>query len=214
MTSAGATCPNCGAPVTFAWAGAVQTSCPFCKSLLVRSDVDLRKVGTVGDFPATSSPLQVGTTGAFEHRRFTVVGRVVYAYDRGSWNEWCLHMSDGTGAWLSDARGDYGFSTPVAGHDVPAQSQLKVGANFAWDGRIYKLTAVIAARIRAVEGDLPFTTWNRTDAVLAELDANDGHFATLDFRELPPVLMLGTWTEFDALQLDNLREVDGWRRPA
>lgn len=218
MTAPSTTCPNCGAAIRFAWSQAVQTTCPYCKSVLIREQMDLKRVGTVGDLPPTSSPIRLGTTGAFHHRRFTVVGRVVYAYDRGSWNEWHVRFDDaGEGdesAWLSDARGEYAFAVATPGQTAPPADHLRVGANFVWMQRIYKLMSVTTAQYAGVEGELPFTTWDRHEATLAQLDANDGHIATLDYRSQPPVLLLGEWATFDGLVLDGLREIDGWPRPA
>ncbi len=214
MTAPTVTCPNCGAAIRFEWSGAVQTTCPYCKSVLVRDDVNLKTVGTVGDFPATSSPIQIGTTGSFRHRRFAVIGRVVYEYDRGSWNDWHVHLDDGTSAWLSDARGEYAFSIKTATAEAPTLEKLRVGSNFVWERRIYKLMAVTKARYRAVEGELPFTTWNRREATLVDLDATDGHIATIDYRDQPPAVYLGEWTTFDDLHLARLRAIDGWPLPA
>ncbi len=218
MTAPATTCPNCGAAIHFAWSQAVQTTCPYCKSVLIRDQMDLKRVGTVGDPPPTSSPIRLGTTGAFHDRRFTVVGRVVYAYDRGSWNEWHVRFDDAgeadTSAWLSDARGEYAFEVATKEPQTPPLDHLHVGTNFAWDHRIYKLMSVTTARYAAVEGELPFTTWDRHEATLAQLDANDGHIATLDYRVQPPSLLLGEWATFDGLALDRLREIDGWPRPA
>ncbi|MGH7668442.1 MAG: DUF4178 domain-containing protein [Gemmatimonadaceae bacterium] len=213
MTEPAATCPNCGGAIRFDWSRAVQTSCPFCHSVIVRGDVDLKTVGTVGDFPATSSPLQIGTTGAFEHRRFTVVGRVVYEYDRGSWNDWHLRLDDGTSGWISDAQGEYALSVEAALAQIPGPDQLHIGGNFVWEQRIYKLMGVTSVRYRAAEGELPFTTWDRHTGTLADLDAADGHVATIDYRAQSPVLQLGEWVSFDALQLAGLREIDGWPLP-
>src|SRR5436190_852887 len=36
MTRRSAPCPNCGAPIEFLWSSAVQTTCSFCRSILVR----------------------------------------------------------------------------------------------------------------------------------------------------------------------------------
>ena len=195
----------------------MQTICPYCKAVLIRDQMDLKRVGTVGEMPATSSPIQLGTTGAFHHRRFTVVGRVVYAYDRGSWNEWHVRFDDAgeadTSAWLSDARGEYAFAVATTGQETPPLDRLHPGANFAWAQRIYKLTSVTTAQYASAEGELPFTTWDRREATLAQLDANDGHIATLDYRGQPPALLLGEWATFDGLELDRLREIDGWPRP-
>ena len=96
-------CPSCGAPITFRWAQAVQTTCDFCKSVLVRTGLDLEKVGQQADFPATASPVQIGMTGRWGQRTFTVVGRLTYEWARGRWNEWYLRLGEGSGAWLSDA---------------------------------------------------------------------------------------------------------------
>ena len=113
MTARSASCPNCGATIEFRWSGAVQTICPYCKAVLVRRDVDLEKVGMVSDLPPTSSPIQLGTEGRWQKDGFVVVGRIVYRYERGGWNEWYLRTTSGGDAWLSDAQGDLAISSPA-----------------------------------------------------------------------------------------------------
>src|SRR5207244_4713413 len=90
MTRSEATCPNCGARVEFRWSSAVQTVCPFCRSILVRQDVDLTKVGTVADLPPSSSPIQLVTAGRYHQKEFEVVGRIVYKWEQVGWND--LHV--------------------------------------------------------------------------------------------------------------------------
>jgi len=51
MSQPTGTCPNCGANIVFRWSSSVQTVCEYCKSILVRTDVDLKKVGQVADLP-------------------------------------------------------------------------------------------------------------------------------------------------------------------
>ena len=51
MTSRAANCPNCGAPLVYRWSSSVQTVCEYCHSIVVRTDVDLKKVGQVADLP-------------------------------------------------------------------------------------------------------------------------------------------------------------------
>ena len=110
MTGPEATCPNCGARVEFRWSSAVQTVCPFCRSILVRQDVDLKKVGTVADLPPSSSPIQLGTAGRYHQKAFEVVGRIVYEWEQGGWNEWHVVFNDSTSGWLSDAQAEYAVS--------------------------------------------------------------------------------------------------------
>ena len=47
MTSRSASCPNCGAPLTYRWSSSVQANCEYCRSIIVRTDVDLKS--SVGD---------------------------------------------------------------------------------------------------------------------------------------------------------------------
>ena len=87
MSQPAANCPNCGALVQFRWSGAVQTTCEYCRSILVRRDLNLEKVGEVGDLPREVSPIHIGTEGAFHNKAFQVVGRILYEYEAGGWNE-------------------------------------------------------------------------------------------------------------------------------
>ena len=103
MTQPTANCPNCGAKIVFRWSSSVQTVCEYCKSILVRTDVDLKKVGQVADLPPDSSPIQINAEGKYGNKSFVVVGRILYEYDQGGWNEWHVMMNDGASAWLSDA---------------------------------------------------------------------------------------------------------------
>jgi hypothetical protein len=203
-------CPSCGAKIEFRWSSAVQTTCPFCKSILVRHDVDLTKVGEVGDLPKDSSPIQLGTTGTYDRRNFSVVGRIMYEYERGGWSEWHLRLDDATSAWLSDAMAEYAISQSVTAQDLPPADRVRVGASYAWNGRSYETATITHAHYRAVEGELPFETWDRKDALFVDLDANDGHFATIDYSDQTPTLYLGEFTEFEDLRLANLRPIEGW----
>src|SRR6185436_10131377 len=110
MSQPAANCPNCGAPIRFRWSSAVQTVCEFCHSILVRRDVDLEKVGTVADLPPSSSPIQIATEGVYRKRPFVVIGRILYEYEQGGWNEWHVVFSDSESGWLSDAQAAYAVS--------------------------------------------------------------------------------------------------------
>ena len=75
MSQPAANCPNCGALVQFRWSGAVQTTCEYFRSILVRRDLKLVKFGEVGDLPHEVSPIQLGHGGTFTNKDFQVVGR-------------------------------------------------------------------------------------------------------------------------------------------
>ena len=207
-----ATCPNCGAPIEFLWSSAVQTTCAFCNSILVRHDVALEKVGEVGDLPPSPSPIQVGTEGRYRGVAFTAVGRIVYEYQRGSWNEWHLRLDDGTSAWLSDAQLEYAVTREVddiAG--LPSARDLRVGSTHEIHGRGFRVMTLTRARYRGVEGELPFEYWNKAEVLFADLESDAGQFATLDYSDGDtPTLYVGEFQDFDELHLSNLREIAGW----
>ena len=215
MTARTAACPNCGATIEFRWSGAVQTICPYCKAVLVRRDLDLEKVGMVSDLPPTASPIQLGTEGRFDGDAFVVVGRIVYQYERGGWNEWYLRTMRNESAWLSDAQGDLAISRPARQPGaLPAANDLKVGQSYAIDGILFHVASLTRARYAGVEGELPFESWDRQEALFADLDTEgrsaELRFATIDFSDLPPAVYVGTYVELDDLAPRNLRRFEGW----
>jgi hypothetical protein len=209
MTQPTATCPNCGAKVVFRWSSSVQTVCEFCKSILVRTDIDLKKVGQVADLPPNSSPIQIGTEGVYQHQAFVAVGRIIYEYDQGTWNEWHIVRNNGS-AWLSDAQDEYAVTFAASGRKLPSAAEAQVGQRFAWDNDTYTVTTVTQAHYRGVEGELPFQYWDKEDVVFVDLMSAGGKFATLDYSDETPMLYLGEPVDFEALQLKNLRQFEGW----
>lgn len=208
-------CPNCGATVRFRWAQAVQTTCEYCRSVLVRTDMTLEMVGTQASFPATGSPIQLGTEGKWKQQSFTVVGRITYQWARGRWNEWHCVMHDGSSAWLADAQLEYTMTVAAA---LPAGAvniaQLHPGDRLTFAGRNYEVAGFVDAAYVGTEGDLPFTSWDKRSCRFVDFQSIDGHFATVDGTEEPPLLFVGEYVRFDDLALRNLREFDGWGPPA
>ncbi len=208
MTQPTANCPNCGAKITFRWSASVQTVCEYCKSILVRTDVDLQKVGQVADLPPNSSPIQIGTEGIYGPHSFVAIGRIIYEYDQGNWNEWHLMMNDGTSGWLSDAQDEYAVTFAAPGRKLP--KECEVGQQFAWDNNPYTVSTITKAHYRGVEGELPFQYWDKADVVFADLMSITGKFATIDYSDDEPALYLGEYVDFDSLKLKNLRSFEGW----
>jgi Domain of unknown function (DUF4178) len=209
MSAPAGNCPSCGAPVKFLWSSAVQTTCEFCHSILVRTDVDLKKVGEVADLPADASPIQIGTEGAYQNKNFVVVGRIIYEYEQGGWNEWHLVYNDGSSGWLADAQLEYDLSW-LSNPPQPLPPNASKGQAFVWQGKNYAVTSVTKAHYKGVQGELPFEYWDKSDLVFADLRTTSGEFGTIDYSSSPPLLFLGRAVEFDDLHLKNLREFEGW----
>lgn len=211
MSGPTANCPNCGAPVVFRWSSAVQTTCEYCHSILVRTDVDLKRVGVVADLPLDSSPIQIGTEGVYQNKSFVVIGRIMYEYEQGGWNEWHIVYNDSTSGWLSDAQLEYDLSwlTPAPAQ-FPPPNEMSRGRPFMLNNKRFEVTSVTRAHYKGVQGELPFEYWDKADMLFADLRTPDGDFATVDYSEAPPLLFTGRAVEFDDLHLKNLRQFEGW----
>lgn len=207
MTQPAANCPNCGAKIVFRWSSSVQTVCEYCKSILVRTDLDLKKVGQVADLPPNPSPIQIGTEGVYNHHPFVTVGRIIYEYDQGTWNEWHLVLNNGS-AWLSDAQDNYVVTFAAPGRKVP--SSANIGQQYVWDNEAYSVSTITKAHYRGVEGELPFEYWDKEDIVFIDLMTERGKFATIDYSDETPALYLGESVEFEDLKFKNLRSFEGW----
>lgn len=206
MARPAGSCPNCSAPIEFRWSGAVQTTCPHCRSVVVRRDVDLETVGQVADLPLSPSPIQIGTRGRFEGDAFTVTGRIAYEYEHGTWNEWHLWFMDGSSGWLSDAQAEYAVSRQAQpSSPLPAPESLEPGRRLRWHDVDLTLTTLTRARYRGVEGELPFEYWDKSEVLFADLRSADAQFATIDYSETPPLLFVGVFVAFEDLELTELR---------
>lgn len=211
MSQPAANCPSCGAPVQFRWSSAVQTVCPFCHSILVRVDLDLKKVGQVADLPPDPSPISLWTEGTYRGKTFQVLGRIIYEWEDGGWNEWHLVFSDGSSGWLSDAQLQYAVSflvnPPPA---LPASNEVSRGRQYTFNNVTYEVATRTRASYKGIEGELPFPFYGKSDMLFADLRTAGREFGTLDYSDPVPVLYLGEWVEFEDLQLKHLRQFEGW----
>lgn len=210
MTGRTASCPNCGAPIAYTWSSSVQTVCAHCRSIVVRTDVDLKRVGLVADLPPDASPIQLGTEGRYRDKAFVVAGRIAYRYDQGAWNEWRIVLDGGVDGWLSDAQNDFAVSFRVDAERLPAMSDTMLGHRLTRQGKTFTVTSRTVAHYAGVDGELPFEYWDATDVMFVDLRSEGMDFATLDYSDDLPVLYVGEFVDFDALQLRNVRRFEGW----
>ena len=206
------TCPNCGAEIVFRYQAVVQTTCGFCKSVLVRNDKDLTKVGVVGEWPIDASPIQLGVRGSYKGEAFEVVGRILYQYELGQWNEWHISLG-GKSAWLSDAQLEYAVSRVWPNKQKwPDPDEAKPGQSVNIDNQQYFVTSKNKAMYVGVEGDLPFEYYDKGWLRYLDLRSTDARFATIDYSEETPLVFVGEFAEFDDLKMTGLREFEGWTR--
>jgi hypothetical protein len=201
-------CSNCGGPIEFRFEQAVQTTCGYCQSIIVRTDVDVTKiVGKVAELPPSTSPIQLRTEGKYKGQAFTVAGRIIYDWEQGNWNEWHIVFQDGKSAWLSDAQAEYAVtrSAPFPSAEITAD-QFFPGRKVTIAAKDFTVAVKTQAHYRGVEGELPFEYWDKNEIQLVDLRSTGAEFATIDFSESPPLLFFGEMVDFADLSLTNLKE--------
>src|SRR5258708_5387512 len=109
-------CPGCGAPVKFKSAASVMAVCEFCKTTLLKDAQAVSNLGKMSEVLEDYSPLQIGTSGQFAQRSFSLIGRIQLQYSAGFWNEWYA---------LFAARTPRCLSHPPAQFTIPFPNQTQ-----------------------------------------------------------------------------------------
>lgn len=208
-------CPGCGAPVSFRSAASVLAVCEYCRSTLLKDADSVRDLGKMAEVLEDYSPLRIGVSGRHEGQGFTVVGRIQLHYAAGFWNEWHLLFDDGTGAWLSDASGQYAITREATGAPKPPRfDSLRAGQRVALGDGVGVVSDVRSARCIAGQGELPFAVGAGWEARVADLRQGKW-FLTLDYSDgYPPKVYRGSAVKIDALQCQLLRGTEEIRDAA
>lgn len=218
-------CPSCGADITFQSRLSLYATCGSCSTLVVRRDLDVEKVGEVGLLQEDGTLLQRGTRGRYKGKGFEVVGRLQYAFYApgddaravrkraaddtfaGTWNEWYLLFDDGRDGWLGEAHGQFAVSFRTSGIPrVPAFDDLRVEGEVTLGSDTFWVSDLKRARVISGEGELPFPVEGGYEAPVADLSSSSTAFATVDYSEAKPLVFVGEWVRFDALDLTQLRD--------
>jgi len=67
-------CSSCGANVNFVSKASIFAVCSYCKSSLVRQNMNLEVVGKISELRDDLTPFQVGTSGMFDGKKFGWLG--------------------------------------------------------------------------------------------------------------------------------------------
>ena len=103
-----ASCPACGAPISFKIGSSIVVVCEFCNSVIARGDRKLEDLGKVADLAETGSPLDIGLRGMYQGVSFELTGRAQLGHEAGGvWDEWYAAFADGRWGWLAEAQGRF-----------------------------------------------------------------------------------------------------------
>ncbi|HEY8050029.1 MAG TPA: DUF4178 domain-containing protein [Ramlibacter sp.] len=202
-----AACPGCGAPVEFRSAQSAYAVCRFCHSTVVRDDGTLSRIGKMAEVFEDYSPLQLMATGVVDGLAFTLVGRLQYKGETGTWTEWIALFDDGAQAVLAEDNGSYVLSRTVEfGRDVPPADALRVGATTAALGESWSVASNVAVSLISAQGELPKLPPLGTPFAMVELRSPAGEVLSVDYGSTPPIASRGRSVLLDNLQMRGLRE--------
>jgi hypothetical protein len=198
--------------VPFQSSVAVFAVCAFCRSMVVRTDEAIQRLGEMAQLPPDLTPLRIGTRGEWQRRPFQIAGRVRVEYEGGSWTEWFAVFSDGGTGWLAEAQGFFMLTTLHEPEEkLPASAErLKPGAPLPFDGHTYLVVDIKTVHVIAAEGELPDVSPPGSERTNSDLAGKEGRCGTLEFHADGTELYLGHYATFEALQLQDLRPVPGW----
>ncbi len=197
-----ASCPSCGAQITFQLGSSMVVVCASCRSVVARTDRDVESLGKVAALAETDSALHVGLQGRYKGRIFRLTGRAQMRHAAGGvWDEWYAAFDDGRWGWLAEARGVYTMAfkieTPAA---LPPYGQLQLGAQIAsLGGGRFVVAELGEATTIAAEGEIPWRLTPNETYSYADLSGSDRRFATLDYSEAEPLLFAGQEIDLAAL---------------
>jgi hypothetical protein len=203
-------CPSCGAEVAFRSAASVMAVCEYCQSTLLKDAESVKNIGKMSDVLEDFSPLQITTSGVFQGRNFSLVGRIQLRYDAGLWNEWYALFDDGSAGWLSDASGQYVLTIEdKLDGDAPVFEGIRPGMPLRHRGATVFASDVRTARCVAGQGELPIRVGDGWQAKVA--DFRGGHrFLTLDYSDgTVPQLYAGQAVTLEGMRCQLLRSDDG-----
>jgi hypothetical protein len=204
-------CPSCGANVNFVSKASIFAVCSYCKSTLVRHDMDLEKVGKISELRDDLTPIQIGTTGMFNSEKFEVIGRMKVGYKDGFWNEWYAISGSGQESWLVEAQGFYGLCFPFTEVEMPDRRMIKPGKSVDFGPMgYYQVEDIHDVTCLYSEGELPVNAAQGRKSLSVDLSDSKEGMATIEYALQETRVFRGAYQDFDLFQFKNLRHIDGW----
>ena len=208
-----APCPGCGAPVEFQSAQSTHAVCGYCQSTVVRSGEVLSRIGKMSELFDDHSPLQLRATGRVKldgshgsAQAFTLIGRLQYKSEAGTWTEWVASFDDGQLASLGEDNGAYVFTRAMdAGRELPEAARFRVGAQTAINGKPYQVAFSGPVHLLSAQGELPPLPPLGEAFAMVELRGNDGEVISIDYSRQPPQVERGRAVLLEDLQMQGLK---------
>lgn len=206
-------CPSCGGELNFQSETSVFAVCPYCTSAIIRHDLDLEKIGEMGELQEDASPIQVGMTGRYKNKFFYTSGRIIYEWEDGLWNEWHLYFDNGETGWLTDAQGEFAISSQLPIEELPKVTDFDVGQKYSCRGDLYKCVDIKEVKYSGSEGELPFKALKDYRSKVYDFSNEENKFLTVEIprhQEFEKIAYIGSYLDFWKLEPQNIKLFEGW----
>ncbi len=182
--------------------------------MVARQGEVLQRLGKMSELFDDFSPLQLQTSGRWQDKAFTLVGRLQYQYGDGHWTEWHAVFDDGSSAFLSEDNGAYVMATPLTlAQALPPAAQFTVGRSVKLGERRYTVSSSQPVSLSSAQGELPRMPPLGQPFASVELRSEsegqigrDEAVLSIEYSTEPPSCALGRPVRLEDLQLSNLRE--------
>jgi hypothetical protein len=195
--------------VAFTAGGARVVVCGHCQTVVAREGAELVGRGTVAALVDSDSALRLGLEGRYGGVPFRLVGHL--QRDRAEvegpstpWDEWYLELEDGRRAWLAESEGELHLLFFAGEQPHARRASLRPGSRVKLPDGVYAVEELRRSRLVGAAGQLPSDVSAEGAGWAADLTAEGGRFATLDFgaQEEGAELFLGRRVEPAELALD------------
>lgn len=194
-------CPTCGAPLRIRNRFVKAVTCEFCQNVALYDGVRLDPTGRTASLAKLNSPLYLDATGRIGDQAFRVLGRLVYEYAGGMWQEWFLDIGGEKRAWLIEDEGAFSLlqKRPLA--DAPPFAGIRVGDLLVLSEMEVRVDEVGEATIVSAEGQ--FGTQLLPGEAIAYIDGASGENEVgLEYGEREVELFVGRPIDRDLLTVD------------
>jgi len=216
-----ASCPQCGADISFRSTALPVKVCDFCRSVIVRRGEALELAGSAATVPDDVSPLQIGTRGQIDGDAFELIGRIRWKWAGGGWNEWFMLFAGGSTGWLGDAMGRFMALREVAPQEVSgdaierliAAQEVMPGMTATIAGVSYAVTDARTVTCVASEGELPHPAPAGMEMFSVDLGTPTPCCASVQREGETVFAYAGRYCSLGDIKPANLRAIEGWTIP-
>ncbi|HRW51441.1 MAG TPA: DUF4178 domain-containing protein [Phycisphaerae bacterium] len=174
-------CPSCGAEIEADRRFAKLVVCQYCESAVLLDEKAARVAGKMAVLAQTPSPLFVGGAGTLMERRFRILGRVRYGYERGYWDEWYLAFEDGSSIWVGEDENNFTLESCDESEKAPLEyADAYPGQSVQLGNTLFHLDEKGIAICEGGEGQLPFPIISGERVPFLDLSLQD-RFATIEY---------------------------------